>query len=42
MKVIIADLFSEKGKAELEEAKWDIMYNKDLKEDSLKDALAEF
>jgi len=42
MKVIIADLFSEKGKAQLEEAKWEIVYNKDLKEDSLKAELESF
>ena len=42
MKILIADLFSEKGKAQLEEAKHEILYDKDLKEDTLKAALADF
>ena len=40
MKVIIADLFSTSSIAELEASGWEVVFDKDLKEDALKDALA--
>ncbi len=42
MKIIIADLFSEAHKAQLEEAKHEILYDKDLKDDTLKEAISSF
>ena len=40
MKVLIADLFSAKGKSTLEEAKIEVVYDKSLKAKSLKEAMA--